>query len=141
VDDSSKTRVFVSHILQNVATSEISSGMYRAHGLERHVAAYSVTESDMDLLNSTGLTVNACIAIASCFLSLAASFYLSGQTIPVPNWTSQQYALFDYAPIGCLFIAVVASLIGAIAFKRGYDTKQRIKQESFIPGTYTLQAQ
>src|SRR5437773_12083931 len=86
-------------------------GMYRAHGLERHVNTYTLTDSDMDLLESSGPPFDLSIAVSSFFGSIAIACYLAGATLPKAQWDAQQWALFYYAPRGCAVISVLSTIL------------------------------
>lgn len=114
-------------------------GMYRAHDLERHVDTYTLTDSDMDLMESAGPLFDICIAVASFFGSTTVTCYLSDKTILPERWTAQQYALFYYAPAICIVLTGVSAFLAFITWKRRSGARTRIKRESFVPGTYVSQ--
>src|ERR1700720_2849933 len=93
------TEIPVAPALENTSIpfgSPSGGGMYRAHDLERHVNTYTLTDSDLDLMESAGPAVDLCIALASFFGSTAITSYLAGVTIPCAQWTPQQWGLFYY---------------------------------------------
>lgn len=112
-------------------------GMFRAHGLERHVKVYTLTDSDMELLGLLGAIFDICTGTGFFFFSTAITCFLAGgATAPKTSWTAQQYALFQYTPWGCIVITVISFILGGVVFCRRKSTRDKIKQESFTPGTY-----
>ena len=123
--------------IATIPAADVSSGgMYRAHGLERHVTTYTLTESDMDLLGSGSFALNACTAAASFFASMAATGFLGGATLSSGHWTTQQWALFYYIPVLCIALAVIFALLACFFGIQRHTARERIRRESFTPGTY-----
>lgn len=120
----------------NIPSFPPSGGMYRAHDLERHVKTYTLTDSDMDLLESGGLLFDSCLAVSSFFGSVTVTGFLAGATLPSQNWTAQQWALFYYCPRACLVITIVVAGLVIITGIRRSKARKRIRKESFAPGTY-----
>jgi hypothetical protein len=119
-----------------VPTFQAGGGMLRSHDLERHVNTYTLTDSDMDLMESAGPAVEFCIALASFFGSTAITSYLAGVTIPQAQWTPRQWGMFYYGASTCLVIAAAAAIFGVVQFRRRSAARRRVKKESFAPGTY-----
>jgi hypothetical protein len=116
-------------------------GTYQAHGLERHVNTYTLTDSDLDLLESAGPLFALCIAIASFFGSIVVACFLAGATFPSSTqWNAQQWGLFYYAPRGAVVITLVSAILALITGIRRSRAGERIKKESFVPGTYVRPA-
>lgn len=116
--------------------SPTGGGMYRAHDLERHVNTYTLTDSDLDLMEGSGPLFDFCLALALFFGSVAITCYLSGVTVPHTQWTAQQFALFYYVPLGSIVIFLASTLLTVMIGVRRSSARKRIKKESFVPGTY-----
>jgi hypothetical protein len=120
---------------------ERGGGMYQAHGLERHVNTYALTDSDLDLLESTAPLFAISIAVASFFGSTVLACALAGATFSSRHdWNAQQWGLFYYAPLGAGCITAVAAILAVITGIRQSKAKTRIKKESYVPGTYVPDA-
>jgi hypothetical protein len=109
---------------------------YVAHPLERHVNTYRLNDSDLDLMEGSGPLFDFCLGIGLFFGSVAITCYLAGITLKQDDWTAQQYALFYYVPLGCLGLFVAATILAVITGVHRSKARKRIKEESYVPGTY-----